>query len=98
MITCDEPVLFCLQVKEVGTRTEKIRIVGLAKCQKRQTVLTVELDNTVHQLVVSSKLLAEAFGFNLEKDYQNQLFDALPLLAEAQIYGNKIKKITRSQD
>lgn len=74
----------------------KIEIVGIIKAQKRETQLEVKLDQKIQTLMVASKLLAEAFGLSLKEDFQEQLLRALraPMLAEAQIEGNKIKKIT----
>lgn len=88
----------CLQVYKVGSRNVKIEIVGITKALKRQTQLEVHLDQKVQTLMVASKLLAEAFGLTLGKNFKSQLVSALPMLAEAVIEGNEIKTITPSQN
>lgn len=87
----------CVQVDKVGIRNVNIEIVGVIKAQKIQTHLEVKLDQKVQSLVVASKLLAEALHLTLGENFQSQLVSAIPVLAEAKIDGNKIKKITRIQ-
>lgn len=87
-----------MQVFKVGIRNVKIEIVAVQKAQKRQTHLDVKLDQKVHTFMVASKLLAEAFGLTLGEDFHSQLVSAVPLLAEALIDRNEIKKITPIQN
>lgn len=93
MLSSSLLISVCVQVYKVGIRNMKIEIVAIIKAQKRETRMEVKLDQKIQTLMVASKLLAEAFGLSLEEDFQEQLLRALPMVAEAQIEGNKIKKI-----
>lgn len=89
------PLLFsvCVQVHKVGIHNQKLKIVAVTKCQKRQTQLEVILDQRPHTMVVKSILLAEAYGLSFGKNFNRHLVEALPLVGEAQIEGNEIKAI-----
>lgn len=84
-----------MQVDKVIIRNYKLKIVAVAQCYKRQTRLEVILDQKpgTHTMVVKTDLLAEAYSLSLGKKFKSHLVEALPLMGEAQIEGNKIKAI-----
>lgn len=86
-----------LQVYKVGIREKRTEIVGVTKVQKRQTHLEVMVDQNIQTLMVASKHLAEVFGLTPGEHFKTQLVSALPVLAEALIEGNEIKKLTYIQ-
>uniref|UniRef100_UPI0037E87D32 uncharacterized protein n=1 Tax=Semicossyphus pulcher TaxID=241346 RepID=UPI0037E87D32 len=82
------------KVKSAGVHQENIQIIGIIKATKKETQLEAEFNQQVHTLVVASKLLAKEFDIKLDGDFNENLLKKLNLNAEAEIKGNRIKKIT----
>ncbi|XP_027129326.1 uncharacterized protein LOC113744337 isoform X1 [Larimichthys crocea] len=80
------------KVQSVGVHNVTIQIIGIAKAIKKETHLDAEVNGLPHRLVVGSPLLAKAFGLNLD-DLKESLLEKLPLFANAEIHGSKIKKL-----
>ncbi|KAK2882269.1 uncharacterized protein [Channa argus] len=83
-----------VKVQSTGIRNERIEILGIVKAKRTNTHLEVDLHDRLHTFVVSSKLLAKAFDFKLDADIKKSLLDKMPLSADVQIQGEKIKEIT----
>ncbi|KAM6984327.1 uncharacterized protein LKV04_012065 [Tautogolabrus adspersus] len=81
------------KVKTVGFQNVKIQIMGILKAIKKETRLEAEIHQQVQTFVVASKLLAEELNIKLERDYRERLLDKIPLIADVEIAGNRIKKI-----
>ncbi|XP_049897340.1 uncharacterized protein LOC126388324 isoform X2 [Epinephelus moara] len=86
------------KVQSVGTHNAKIQVMGIIKATKKETHLEAEFNQQVHTLVVASRLLANAFGFDLKGDFKESLLNKMPLSADAEIQGQKITKITAVEE
>ncbi|XP_071361957.1 uncharacterized protein [Trachinotus anak] len=69
----------------------RIKITRTLKSNKTNTHLVAEFNDQPQMFFVTSRHLAEAFGFMLEDDFKERL----PLWAEVKIQGNKIREIKR---
>ncbi|KAM8742051.1 uncharacterized protein AB9X84_019219 isoform 4-T4 [Acanthopagrus schlegelii] len=81
-------------VQSAGSQSERIEIEGIAKATKTETHLEAFFRDEMHRCVVASRLLAKAFGFDLDGDIEKKLLDIIPVSADAVIQGGKIKKLT----
>ncbi|XP_070700220.1 uncharacterized protein [Pempheris klunzingeri] len=81
-------------VQSVGVQVVRIQIKAIVKASMTETQLKAEFKHQLHTLVVSSKLLAKAFGLKLDDGFKDSLVSKLPLSAEAEIQGNTIQKMT----
>lgn len=86
-------MLICTQVQS-GSKSERIKIEGIAKATKKETHLDAFFRSRMHRCVVASRLLAKAFGFKLEGDIKEKLLDIIPMSADAVIQGGQIKELT----
>ena len=82
------------QVQSAGSQSERIKIAGIAKATKTETHLDAVFRDEMQRCVVASRLLAKAFGFDLDGDIEKKLLDIIPVSADAVIQGGKIKKLT----
>ncbi|XP_020489035.2 uncharacterized protein [Labrus bergylta] len=81
------------KVKTAGIQSVKIEIVGILKATKKETRLEADFNQQVHTFVVASKLLAKELDIKLECDFEERLLDKIPLIADVEIEGSRIKKI-----
>ncbi|XP_036975494.1 uncharacterized protein LOC119031252 isoform X2 [Acanthopagrus latus] len=82
------------KVQSAGSQSERIKIAGIAKATKTETHLDAVFRDEMQRCVVASRLLAKAFGFDLDGDIEKKLLDIIPVSADAVIQGGKIKKLT----
>ncbi|XP_042370770.1 uncharacterized protein LOC121964635 [Plectropomus leopardus] len=88
------------KVHSVGIQKVTMEIIGIVNANKKETHLDAHLESSpqLHTFVVASRLLAKAFDLKLDGDFKDSLLDKIPLPADAEIQGNKIKKITAAQE
>ncbi|XP_073336175.1 uncharacterized protein [Pagrus major] len=82
------------KVQSAGSQSVRIKIEGITKATKTKTHLDAFFGDKMRGCVVASRLLAEAFGFELDGDIKETLLDMIPVSADAVIQGGKIKKLT----
>ncbi|MEQ2253940.1 hypothetical protein ILYODFUR_037690 [Ilyodon furcidens] len=81
------------KVQSAAVQNVVLTIIGIIKSDRISTELEGEINNQVKMFVVASPLLAERFGLSLEDDFEPKLLERIPFPAEAEIQGNKIRKL-----
>ncbi|XP_078121850.1 uncharacterized protein LOC144527577 [Sander vitreus] len=80
------------KVQSAAVRTGRIQIMRIKKSNKTNTHLVVEFNGRTRTFFLTNRLLANAFGLEVDDDFERRLCLQMPLTAEATIQGKK--KIT----
>ncbi|XP_044227534.1 uncharacterized protein LOC122996066 isoform X2 [Thunnus albacares] len=81
------------KVRSDDVQIGRITITGIIKSMKTKFHLEAEFNNKQQTFVVTSRLLAKAFGFKLEDDFKERLLDLMPVSTDAKIQENKITEM-----
>ncbi|XP_041863860.1 uncharacterized protein LOC121654065 [Melanotaenia boesemani] len=87
--------LVFLQICCTNIQTVRIKIQAITKANKTSTHVEAESNQQLQTLIVPSRLLAEAFRLPPDADLKANLLEHLPISAEAEIQGHKVKKLMR---
>lgn len=83
-----------MQVQSAAVENVTIQIIGIKDAKKTETEVDALISSgEVQSFVVTSSLLAKAFGVRLEGDFEDRLLENMPFSADVEIKGNKIMKI-----
>ncbi|XP_003457737.1 uncharacterized protein LOC100698367 isoform X2 [Oreochromis niloticus] len=82
------------KVQSAAVENVTIQIIGIKDAKKTETEVDALISSgEVQSFVVTSSLLAKAFGVRLEGDFEDRLLEKMPFSADVEIKGNKIMKI-----
>ncbi|KAL3970515.1 forkhead box protein G [Sarotherodon galilaeus] len=82
------------KVQSATVENVTIQIIGIKDAKKTETEVDAQISSgEVQSFVVTSSLLAKAFGVRLEGDFEDRLLEKMPFSADVEIKGNKIMKI-----
>lgn len=87
-----------MQIETLGVHKAKVEVIGIIKATKQTTHLEAEFNQQVHTFVMGSPLLTKALDIKLDGRLQSSLVDKLPFMADAEIKGNRIKKMKVSSE
>lgn len=88
-----------LQVQSATVENVTIEIIGIKDAKKTETEVDAQIcSGEVQSFVVTSSLLAKAFGVRLEGDFEDRLLEKMPFSADVEIKGNKIMKIEQAKE
>ncbi|XP_039632755.1 uncharacterized protein LOC120543670 isoform X2 [Perca fluviatilis] len=73
-----------------AVQTGRIEIMGIKMSSKKKTHLVVEFNGRMQTVIVTTRLLANTFGLEVEDDFERRLRYQMPLTAEAKLQGNKV--------
>ncbi|XP_029375486.1 uncharacterized protein LOC115054398 [Echeneis naucrates] len=86
-----------IKSEQAPARNVNMKIIGITTANKTETHLKAEIMGKVETFVVTSTLLAKAFGVKLQGNFKDRLIRIMPLSAAAEIRGSKINKITAAK-
>lgn len=87
-----------MQVQSAAVENVTIEIIGIKDAKKTETEVDALISSgEVQSFVVTSSLLAKAFGVRLEGDFEDRLLEKMPFIADVEIKGNKIMKIEQAK-
>ncbi|XP_037605687.1 uncharacterized protein LOC119476334 isoform X6 [Sebastes umbrosus] len=81
------------KVQSAAVQTGRITIIRIKRSNKFYTHLVVEFNDRLQTVFVTTRLLANAFGYIANDDFMERFSYEIPLTAEAKIQGNKIIEI-----
>ncbi|TDH05428.1 hypothetical protein EPR50_G00142580 [Perca flavescens] len=81
-----------------AVQTGRIQIMGIKMSSKKKTYLLVEFNGRMQTVFVTTRLLANTFGLEVEDDLERRLRYQMPLTAEAKLQGNKVIYIKKQMD
>ncbi|KAM9332407.1 uncharacterized protein KZ484_017517 [Pholidichthys leucotaenia] len=84
-----------VQVQKAALENVTMEIIGIVKANFEETELEVDIgkNKELYTFRVASSQLAKAFDISLQGDFEEKLLDKIPLLAKAEIRGDKINAI-----
>ncbi|KAF1378107.1 hypothetical protein PFLUV_G00186670 [Perca fluviatilis] len=83
------------KVPSTAVQTGRIQIMDIKKSNKKKTYLVVEFNGRRKTVIVTTQLLANAFGLEVEDDFERRLGYQMPLTAEATLQGKKVTDIKK---
>ncbi|XP_078122667.1 uncharacterized protein LOC144528097 isoform X2 [Sander vitreus] len=83
------------KVQSAAVQTARIQIVGIKKSNKTNTHLVVEFNGRTRNVFVTTRLLANTFGLEVDDDFKRRLRYQMPLTAEATLQGKKVTDIKK---
>ncbi|TDH05402.1 hypothetical protein EPR50_G00142620 [Perca flavescens] len=84
-----------IKVQSAAVQTGRIQILGIKKSNKTNTHLVVEFNGRTRNVFVTTRLLANAFGLEVDDDFERKLRYQMPLTAKANLQGKKITEIKK---
>ncbi|XP_074466303.1 uncharacterized protein LOC141752341 [Sebastes fasciatus] len=81
------------KVQSAAVQTGRITLIRIKRSNKFYTHLVVEFNDRLQTVFVTTRLLANAFGYIANDDFMERFSYEIPLTAEAKIQGNKIIEI-----
>ncbi|XP_034746767.1 uncharacterized protein LOC117956033 [Etheostoma cragini] len=83
------------KVLSAEVQTGRIQIVGIKKSNKTNTHLVVEFNGRKRTVFVRTRILAIAFGLEVDDGFERRLRYQMPLTAEAKLHGKKVTEIKK---